>query len=78
MERTKKVKTITIYSFVLEIQEWVDFTPTELNLAKDSRIDTKTGPYFASLIRGYKRGEYDEDMNVLGDAIKSLLRRKQN
>ena len=75
IKRTKKVTKITIHSFVLELQTLIDFTPAQIKVAEESRIDTKNGPYFAYLVRGYKKGIYDEDMDVLGDLIKLLLRK---
>ena len=83
MERTKKKEpemirkkkiTVKVNDFVSDIKLWVHFTEQELSLAKTSHIDTNNGPYFKSLVRDYKRGLYDKDMNLLGDAIKQMLK----
>jgi len=83
MERTKKVEVVTtrtkkanpvkIYDFVLEIQKTVHFTDLQLQRAQRSRIDTKLGPYFKSLVLHYRRGDYCNSMDDLGDKIKYLL-----
>lgn len=71
--RTKKT-TVKVNDFVTELQTWVDFTKLELTLAKESRINTENGPYFKSLVRDYKIGLYDEDLDDLGDQIKQMLK----
>jgi len=83
MERTKKKEpeiirkkkpAVKIYDFVTELQTWIKFTELELRQAKASRIDTSTGPYFKSLVRDFKKGLYDEDLDIIGDSVKQMLK----
>ena len=71
--RTKK-PAVTIQEFVSELQTWIKFTELELQQAKASRIDTTNGPYFKSLVRDFKKGLYDEDLDIIGDSVKHMLK----
>ena len=71
----RKRKPITIANIISElIQLEVKFTDTELKLAKISKINIYNGPYFNFLVKGYRRGDYNKDISVLGNAIKTMLR----
>ena len=74
MVRRKRTSPVKIYDFVTELQTWINFTTLELQQAKASRIDTSNGPYFKSLVRDFKKGLYDEDLDIIGDSIKTMLK----
>lgn len=74
LKRTKKAPPVKIYDFVVELQKWIYFTEAELSIAKRSRIDTDTGPYFKFLVKEFRKGEYCNEEHLLGDAIKGILK----
>ena len=67
------MKRMTLYDFCTELQTWCTFTPEELEKAKASKVTTLNNGNFRDDVQSYIVGEYDEDINLLGDRIKGYI-----
>lgn len=66
---------ITLHDMLLEMGTWLSSTPEELERAKKSGITTKNNKNLKSLVAAWQNGNYDEDPEILHQALLHLIPR---
>jgi hypothetical protein len=66
-------KTLSIYSFLTELQSFVEIEASILDKAKASDINTGNNGTLKNLLIHWSRGTYDEDPQSLVDSITNLI-----
>ena len=68
-------RTITLHSMLLEMGTWLASTTDELDRAEQSRIHTGNNRNLKSLVTAWENGNYDEDPEILHQALLNLIPR---
>jgi PIN domain nuclease of toxin-antitoxin system len=68
-------RTITLHSMLLEMGTWLASTDDELDRAEQSRIHTGNNKNLKSLVTAWENGNYDEDPEILHQALLNLIPR---
>jgi hypothetical protein len=64
----------SLLSFVEELETWISFSETEKQIAKDSKKDFGNCPAFRELFNAWIDGSYDNDIEILEQKVKALLK----
>lgn len=64
----------TILDFILELSTWVDVDEETKTLALNSDITKWNNKEFRTLLLDYESGLYDEDITILYQRVKDLLK----
>jgi len=59
------METVSLYDLMQEMGTWNQFTPEQLQAAKESNITTKNNKDLKRLYNGWAGGYYDEDPEAL-------------